>query len=138
MDMECNTDGCSQIIVATCMHCHHDLCLKCLTRHQQPIEAQIAQLTNDMNKLLSISSITDDKIDSFVHPQVSVEKQYQSVMDDIDLWEITMTKQLNDLVSQARASVRTSFEQISFEIDEWSTEKQVQLQNLANEIGKLF
>jgi len=132
----CEGDGCSQLTVAKCMHCDNHLCLKCLTRHQQPIDTQICQLTNDMNKLFSLSSLNDDDNKQSNHPQINANKQYMSVMEQIDLWEMTMTKKLNDLVSRARQSLRDSFEQISFEIEEWSTERQVELQQLALDIGK--
>jgi hypothetical protein len=133
----CEADGCKELTVAKCMHCDHHLCLKCLTRHQQPIDTQICQLTNDMNKLLLLSSLNDDDDNKQSnHPQISANKQYTSVMEQIDLWEMTMTKRLNDLVLRARDSLRNSFEQISFEIEEWSTEKQVELQQLTTDIGK--
>jgi len=133
----CEGDGCNQLTVAKCMHCDNHLCLKCLTQHQQPIDTQIFQLTNDMNKLLSLSLLNDDNKQSN-HPQINVNKQFMSVMEQIDLWEMIMTKKLNDLVSHARQSLRNSFEQISFEIEEWSTERQIELQQLALDIGKYF
>jgi hypothetical protein len=133
----CENDGCSQLTVAKCMHCDNHLCLKCLTRHQQTIDTQICQLTNDMNKLFSLLSLNDDNKQSN-HPQINANKQYTSVMEQIDLWEMIMTKKLNDLVLRVRQSLRDSFEQISFEIEEWSTEKQVELQQLALDIGKYF
>ncbi len=136
-NITCKEDGCSQLIVAKCMHCDNHLCLKCLTRHQQPIDTQICQLTNDMNKLLSLSSLNNDNQQSN-HPQISAHKQYMSIMEQIDRWEMTMTKKLNDLVSRARHSLRNSFEQISFEIEEWSTERQIELQQLSEDIGKYF
>lgn len=131
----CEEDGCNQVTVAKCMHCDNHLCLKCLTRHQQPLDSQLCQLTNDMNKLLSLSSINHENKQSN-HPEVSLNKQYMSVLEQIDLWEITMTKKLNDLVSHARHALKNSYEQISFEIEEWSTERQCDLQQLAENIGK--
>ena len=141
----CDTDGCSQVTVAKCIHCNNHLCLKCLTRHQQPIDLQLSQLTNDMNRLLAIASASaehahDDDNDpststSTNHPQVSANKQYKSIIEQIDRWEMTMTKRLNALVAQARSAARSSFEQISFEIEEWSTERQIEIQQLADEIG---
>ena len=41
-----------------------------------------------------------------------------------------------DLVSRARHALQNSFEQISFEIEEWSTDKQIELQQLSEDIGK--
>ena len=136
-NLVCEDDDCNRLTVAKCMHCDQHLCLKCLTRHQQPIETQICQLTNDMNKLLSLASINLDNNQSN-HPQVHANKQYQLVLEQIDQWEKTMMKKLSDLVSHARQSLQESFEQISFEIEEWSTDKQVELQQLSEEIGKLF
>ena len=131
----CEGNDCRQSTVAKCMHCDNHLCLKCLTQHQQPIDAQLCQLTNDMNKLLSFSSLNDtDK--QLNHPEINVKKQYMSAMEQIDLWEMNMTKQVNEIVSCARQSLRDSFEQISFEIEEWSTEKQIDIQQLATDIGK--
>lgn len=132
----CKENGCHQSTVAKCMHCDNHLCLKCLTRHQQPIETQLCQLTNDMNKLLSLSSLNADDNNKSNHPQISVNKQYISVMEQIDFWEITMTKRLNDLVLHARNTLKDSYEQLCFEIEEWSTEKQVELQQLATDIGQ--
>ncbi|CAF1196930.1 unnamed protein product [Rotaria sordida] len=132
----CKEDGCNQLIVAKCMHCDNHLCLKCLTRHQQPIDAQLCQLTNNMNKLLSLSSLNDDH-KQFNHLQTNINKQYMLVMEQIDLWEMTMTKRLNDLISHVRHKLRNSFEQISFEIEEWSTEKQIELQQLTADIEQL-
>ncbi|UJR25218.1 hypothetical protein I4U23_006570 [Adineta vaga] len=132
----CEDDDCNQLIVAKCMHCDQHLCLKCLTRHQQPIETQICQLTNDMNKLLSLSSVNINNNQSN-HPQIHANKQYKLVLEQIDQWEKTMTEKLNDLVSRARQSLQNSFEQLSFEIEEWSTEKQVELQQLSEEIEQL-
>jgi hypothetical protein len=137
----CKGDDCHQITVAKCMHCDNHLCLKCLTRHQQPIDAQICQLTNDMNKLFSLSSLNDNDNDDdkqSKHPQVNARKQYASVMEQIDHWEMAMTKRLNEVVLRARQSLRNSFEQISFEIEEWSTERQIDIQQLATNIGKNF
>jgi hypothetical protein len=134
----CENDGCSQLTVAKCMHCDNHLCLKCLTRHQQPIDIQTCQLTNDMNKLLSLSSLNNDDNKQSNHPQIHADKQYKSVMEEIDQWEMIMTKKLNDLVSRTRQSLRDSYEQISFEIEEWSTEKQIEIQQLASNIGKEF
>lgn len=137
----CDTDGCSQLTVAKCIHCNNHLCLKCLTRHQQPVDLQLSQLTNDMNRLLAISSATaehahhDDDL-STNHPQVNANKQYKSIIEQIDRWEMTMTKRLNALVAQARNAARSAFEQVSFEIEEWSTEKQIEIQQLTDEIGK--
>lgn len=134
--------GCNQTIVAKCMHCDNHLCLQCLTRHQQPIDTQLFQLTNDMNKLLLLSSIelnddddNDNKQQQSNHPQNNVNKQYLTVMEEIDYWQMTMTKKLNDLVGKARQRVRDSYEQISFEIEEWSTDKQIEIQQLASDIG---
>ncbi|CAF1568188.1 unnamed protein product [Adineta ricciae] len=135
-NLVCEDDGCNRLTVAKCMHCDQHLCLKCLTRHQQPIETQICQLTNDMNKLLSLASINLDNNQSN-HPQVHANKQYQLVLEQIDQWEKTMMKKLSDLVSHARQSLQESFEQISFEIEEWSTDKQVELQQLSEEIEQL-
>ncbi|CAF3358582.1 unnamed protein product [Rotaria sp. Silwood1] len=132
----CEEDDCNLLTVAKCMHCNNHLCLKCLTRHQQPIDSQLCQLTNDMNKLLSLSSLNDDHKQSN-HPKTSVNKQYMSVMEKIDLWEMTMTKRLNDLVADVRHKLQHSFEQISFEIEEWSTERQIELQQLAADIEQL-
>ncbi|CAF3334748.1 unnamed protein product [Rotaria socialis] len=132
----CKEDGCNQGTVAKCMHCDNNLCLKCLTRHQQPMDAQLCQLTNDMNKLLLLSSLNHDDKQSN-HPQISVNNQYMSVMDQIDNWEMTMTQRLKDLVSHARRTLQNSFEQISFEIEEWSTEKQIELQELTENIEQL-
>ena len=134
--VRCDTDGCHQVTVAKCIHCNNHLCLSCLTRHQQPIDTQLSQLTNDMNKLLAISTVKSDDDKASNHPQISAEKQYASLMEQIDQWEKTMNKRLNDLVSRAREAVRMSFEQISFEIEEWSTDRQIELQQLTNEIGK--
>lgn len=135
----CDTDGCRQLTVAKCIHCNNHLCLKCLTRHQQPIDLQISQLTNDMNRLLAISCATDehhrDDDLSMHHPQINANKQYKSLIEQIDRWEMIMTKRLNGLVTQARNAARTSFEQISFEIEEWSTERQIEIQQLTDEIG---
>ena len=132
----CDTDGCHQLTVAKCIHCNNHLCLTCLTRHQQPIDIQLCQLTNDMNKLLAISTVKSDEDDKASNPpQLNADKQYVSVMEQIDQWEKTMTKQLNDLVSRAREAVRVSFEQITFEIEEWSTDKQIELQQLTEDIG---
>lgn len=128
----CDTDGCNQMTVAKCIHCNNHLCLKCLTRHQQPIDLQLSQLSNDMNRLLAVSSDDQTKKDN---PLFSANKQYKSIIEQIDRWEMTMTKRLNTLVTQARNAARTCFEQISFEIEEWSTERQVELQHLADEIG---
>jgi hypothetical protein len=136
-NLVCEEDGCNQITIAKCMHCNNHVCLKCLTRHQQPSDIQICQLTNDMNKLLSLPSLNNDNKQSN-HPQINANKQYMSVMEQIDLWEKTMTQKLNDLVSHTRHSLRNSFEQISFEIEEWSTERQVELQQLSIDIGKYF
>ncbi|CAF4710869.1 unnamed protein product, partial [Rotaria sp. Silwood2] len=47
------------------------------------------------------------------------------------------TKRLNDLVSHVRHKLQTSFEQISFEIEEWATERQIELQQLAADIEQL-
>lgn len=136
----CKGDGCNQLTVAKCMHCDNHLCLKCLTRHQQPIDAQICQLTNDINKLLSLSLLNDDdnNIKQSNHPQINARKQYVLVMEQINLWEMTMTKKLNDLILRARQSLRNSFEQLSFEIEEWSTERQIDIQQLATNIGKIL
>ena len=133
----CVEDGCNQLTVAKCMHCDNHLCLKCLTRHQQPIDVQICQLTNTMNRLLSLSSIeTSDESKPSNHPQIIAKQQYQSVMKQIDLWELTMSKKLNDLVLRTRQCLRESFEQISFEIDEWSTARQIDIQQLSNDIDE--
>jgi hypothetical protein len=134
-NLVCEEDGCNQLTIAKCMHCDNHLCLKCLTKHQQPIDTQLCQLTNNMNKLLLLSSLNDDPKQSN-HPQINTNKQYMKVMEQIDLWEKAMTKKLNDLVSNARHSLRNSFEQISFEIEEWSTERQIEFQQLAIDIGK--
>lgn len=134
-NLVCEGDGCNQATVAKCMHCNQHLCLKCLTRHQQPVDTQLCQLTNDMNKLLSLSAIASDD-GSSSHPQSSANKQFKLAMEQIDQWEMAMSKKLNELVSRARQSLRDSFEQISFEIEEWSTEKQVDLQQLAEAIGE--
>ena len=133
----CDGDGCSLVIVAKCMHCDHHLCLKCLTKHRQTIDTQLCQLTNNMNKLLSLSLSNDDNNRSS-HLQIRINEQYMSVMEQITCWEMTMTKRLNDLVSRARRTLQNSFEQISFEIDEWSIERQIELQQLAVDIGKHF
>jgi hypothetical protein len=133
----CEGDGCNQLTVAKCMHCDNHLCLKCLTRHQQPIDIQICQLTNDMNKLLSLSSLNND-IKQSNHPKINTDQQYMSVLEQINHWEMTMTNKLNDLVSRARQSLKDSFEQISFEIEEWSAERQIEIQQLALDIGKYF
>ena len=69
------------------------------------------------------------------HPQINASKQYKSIIEQIDRWEMIMTKRLNGLVTQARNAARTSFEQISFEIEEWSTERQIEIQQLTDEIG---
>lgn len=129
----CGEEDCNQLTVAKCMHCDNHLCLKCLTRHQQPIDIQICQLTNSVNKLLSLSSIDTDE----GHPQLVAHRQYLSVMKEIDGWEKTMMKKLNDLVSHTRQTLRDSFEQITFEIEEWSTGKQIDIQQLSNEIEDL-
>ena len=134
-NLVCEEDGCNQLTIAKCMHCDNHLCLKCLTRHQQPIDTQLCQLTNNMNKLLSLSSLNNDHKQSN-HPQINTNKQYMKVMEQIDLWEKAMTQKLNDLVSNARHSLRNSFEQISFEIEEWSTEREMEFQQLAIDIGK--
>ena len=137
----CEDDSCNQLTVAKCMHCNHHLCLKCLTRHQQPVDSQICQLTDAMNKLLSLTSVHDDEDDDdgrpASHPQMTAHRKCALVMEQIDLWEKTMTEKLNDLVSRARQSVRKSFEQISFEIEEWSTDRQVESQQLMAHIGKV-
>ncbi|CAF1099945.1 unnamed protein product [Adineta steineri] len=133
----CEENGCSQLTVAKCMHCDNHLCLKCLTSHQQPLDTKICQLTNDMNKLLSLSTSDNNDNNQFDHPQISAKKQYTSVMEQIDHWEMIMTKKLNDLVSSTRQSLQNSFEQISFEIEEWSTDRQIELQELAENIEQL-
>jgi hypothetical protein len=95
-----------------------------------------------MNKLLSLSSLNNDDDDDndkqSNHPQINARKQYVSVMKQIDLWEMTMIKKLNEVILRARQSLRDSFEQISFEIEEWSTERQIDIQQLATNIGKNF
>jgi hypothetical protein len=132
----CDTHGCSQLTVAKCMHCNQHLCLKCLTRHQEPADIKLCQLNDDMNRLFALASNDDiDNNQQTNHPAVIAKQKYLTAMADIDRWEMRMSKQLNDFVSRARSTVRTSFEQISFEIEEWSTDKQVQLQQLANDIG---
>src|ERR1700722_15590103 len=93
----CEEVGCVRLTVATCMHCNHRLCLKCLTRHQQPIDAQINQLTDDMNKLLLLTISNDNCNDTHNHPQTSADKQYAEAFEQINLWEITMKKKIADL-----------------------------------------
>lgn len=130
----CGEDDCNQLTVAKCMHCDNHLCLKCLTRHQQPIDIQLCQLSNSMKKLFSFD--TNDESQSN-HPQHVAHRQYLSVMNEIDCWERMMMKKFNDLVSRTRQTLRDAFEQISFEIEEWSTEKQIDIQQLSNEIEEL-